>query len=56
MQVFGLSDLAVDGRDLMNAGVPQGPPVGAALRACLQAVVDGEVPNERDALCTYATR
>ena len=56
MQVFGLSDLAVDGRDLMDVGVPQGPPVGAALRACLQAVVDGEVPNERDALCAYATR
>ncbi len=56
MQVFGLSDLAVDGRDLMNAGVPSGPPVGAALRACLQAVVDGEIPNERDALCAYATR
>lgn len=56
MQVFGLPDLAVDGRDLMDVGVPQGPPVGAALRACLQAVVDGEVPNERDALCAYATR
>ena len=56
MQVFGLGDLAVDGRALMDAGVPQGPQVGAALRTCLQGVVDGEVPNERAALLAYAAR
>ncbi len=56
MQVFGIGDLAVDGRDLMDAGVPQGPQVGQALRSCLQAVVDGELANEREALLAHALR
>ena len=56
MKVFGMRDLAVDGHDLMAAGVEAGPAVGEALRACLQAVVDGEVANERGALLDYATR
>ncbi len=56
MKVFGMRDLAVDGHDLMAAGVEAGPAVGKALRACLQAVVDGELENERAALIAYATR
>ncbi len=54
MQVFGLHDLAVDGRDLMDVGLSEGPRLGEVLRACLQAVVDGEVDNERAALLAYA--
>lgn len=52
--VFGAKDLAIGGADLIELGIPQGPQVGEALQALLQAVVDEEVPNERDALIEHA--
>ena len=50
VHVFGIEDLAVDGRDVMAAGVEQGPAVGETLRALLDAVVAGEVENDRESL------
>lgn len=41
--------LAIDGDDLIAAGVPEGPEVGARLRATLAAVLDGEVAPTREA-------
>lgn len=41
--------LEVDGDDLLAAGVPRGPEVGARLRATLDAVLNGEVAPERSA-------
>ena len=41
---FTLKDLAVNGRDLMAAGL-QGRAVGEALQMLLEAVMDGKVPN-----------
>ena len=52
--VFGLKDLAVNGRDLMTLGVEQGPALGVMLQKLLDAVVDGDVPNEHDALIMCA--
>lgn len=49
-QCFSLKDLAVDGRDLLAAGVPPGPQVGRTLDGLLERVLSGELPNERDAL------
>lgn len=49
-QCFSLKDLAVDGRDVMAAGVPAGPLVGQRLEALLNAVISGELPNDRSAL------
>ena len=46
---FTLKDLAVNGRDLMAAGL-KGKAVGEALQALLEAVMDGRVPNEKEAL------
>ena len=43
-------DLAVDGKDLMDVGIPEGPRIGAALSRLLDQVIDGELPNEREAL------
>jgi tRNA nucleotidyltransferase (CCA-adding enzyme) len=40
--------LAIDGDDLVEAGVPEGPAVGAGLRAALAAKLDGAVSG-RDA-------
>lgn len=39
--------LEIDGQDLLSAGVPEGPAVGAGLRAALDAKLDGQV-NGRD--------
>ena len=46
---FSLKDLAVNGRDLTALGL-RGPEVGAALQSLLEAVMDGQVPNEKEAL------
>lgn len=54
VRVFGKRDLAVNGRDLLELGIPQGPGIGRVLDALLEAVVDGELPNERAALLECA--
>lgn len=46
---FTLKDLAVNGRDLLAAGL-KGKAVGEALQLLLEAVMDGKVPNEKAAL------
>jgi tRNA nucleotidyltransferase (CCA-adding enzyme) len=46
--------LAVNGRDLIEAGIPPGAAVGEVLRALLEAVIEGRAPNERAALLTQA--
>ena len=51
---FRLRDLAVNGGDLLRAGVPEGAAVGEILRALLAAVVDGKCPNSRAELLSYA--
>ena len=49
-QCFSLKDLAVNGRDVIAAGVAPGPRVGQILDGLLEQVLRGEVPNERDVL------
>ena len=45
-----VSQLAVNGRDLMAAGVPAGPGIRKVLEALLDGVIREEYPNERQAL------
>ena len=45
-----VSQLAVNGRDLMAAGVPTGPGIRKVLEALLDGVIREEYPNERQAL------
>ena len=52
---FTLKDLAVNGRDLTAMGL-KGKAVGESLQALLEAVMDGIVPNEREALLAYLRR
>ena len=42
--------LHVNGADALAAGIPPGPAVGRALRALLERVMDGALPNERGPL------
>ena len=48
-----VGNLAVGGRELMAAGIPEGPLVGLALDAALDAVVEERVANEPDALLAF---
>ncbi|MFR7754314.1 MAG: hypothetical protein ACLU0T_01240 [Bacteroidales bacterium] len=52
--VFGIKDLAVNGSDLIELGMEPGPSIGNVLQTLLEAVVDGDVPNEREALIACA--
>ncbi|MBN1282232.1 MAG: HD domain-containing protein [Proteobacteria bacterium] len=51
---FGPKDLAVDGHDLMAAGVPRGPTLGAILAALVDKVLDEPALNTRDELLALA--
>ena len=51
-----VSQLAVNGRDLMAAGVRPGPGLRQVLNALLEAVITGQTPNERDALLAAAAQ
>ena len=46
---FSLKDLAVDGHDLIALGY-SGRDIGLHLNALLEQVVDGTLPNEKEAL------
>ena len=51
---YRISDLAVDGNDLLEIGIPQGPKIGDTLSWLLEEVMDGDLENERDALLARA--
>ena len=49
-----VSQLAVNGRDLMAAGIPAGPGLRRTLEVLLDAVIRGQLPNERQRLLDAA--
>ena len=52
-QCLTLKGLAVNGRDVIAAGVAPGPQVGRMLNALLDQVLSGQIPNEREALLKF---
>ena len=44
---LSVGDLAIDGRDVVAAGIPEGPDVGLVLRAVLDRVLSGKLPNKK---------
>lgn len=50
---FGIRDLAISGRDLIDVGIPVGTEIGIVLQEVFDAVVDGELENERYVLIRY---
>ena len=52
-ECFSLKDLAVNGTDMTSIGLA-GRDIGRALNACLTAVMEEKLPNERAALLEYA--
>jgi len=53
-QCFSLQDLAVNGRDLLEIGIPEGAAVGQILNQLLDLVIDESVENEREVLLKIA--
>lgn len=51
-----VSQLAVNGRDLMAAGVRPGPGLRQVLNALLEIVITEQTPNEKDALLAAAAQ
>lgn len=49
-QCLTLKDLAVDGRDVIAAGIAPGPEVGRVLEGLLERVLSGETANEQKIL------
>ena len=54
MDCVSLSDLTVNGDDLLALGFKEGKSVGEMLSELLSLVIDDELPNEKDALLAYA--
>ena len=50
---YTLKMLAINGGDLIRAGVKPGPELGQLLNAALDAVIEDNVPNEREALLAH---
>lgn len=49
-QCFSLRDLALKGEDLILAGMPKGPKIGAALNLLLDMVIDETAENDKKVL------
>ena len=48
--------LAINGRDLMALGMTPGPEIGQLLRQMLDAVIEGDLRNDRDILVEFAQK
>lgn len=53
-ECYSLRQLAVNGSDLLHIGVSSGITIGQTLDKLLDLVIEGELPNEKDALLAYA--
>jgi len=53
---FSVSDLDINGFDVMECGVPKGPDVGIILGSIFEMVINGEIENRRGGLINYVKR
>jgi copper chaperone CopZ len=51
---LAMADLAIDGADLLELGVPAGPAIGATLRRLLDVVIEDPSRNQREVLLELA--
>ena len=54
--VFSLKQLAVNGNDLQQLGVPKGERIGELLHLLLALVIEDELPNDRERLLAEAKK
>lgn len=55
-QCFSLSQLAVNGHDIVKAGVTEGKRVGELLKKTMDLVIEEELPNDREVLLDFLAR
>lgn len=53
-ECFSLKDLNLNGRDLLDLGIPQGPIYKVILQTLLEAVINGYVSNDKTSLSSLA--
>lgn len=53
---FEVKTLAINGRDLIEAGIPQGPSLGAVLERLVEKVIDDQSLNTKDRLLELAVQ
>ena len=53
-ECFKLEDLAINGKELIDLGIPQGEKVGVILNQLLTLVISGEIKNEKVMLLKHA--
>lgn len=53
---YEISNLAVNGRDLLEAGYPPNATIGTTLQTLLRLVIDGTLENRRDCLLAYCRK
>ncbi|MDR0491016.1 MAG: HD domain-containing protein [Oscillospiraceae bacterium] len=53
-QCFSLKDMAVDGKDLIASGIPEGAEIGKILNRLLDMILDEQIGNEKTALLEAA--
>ena len=53
-QPMSLKDLAINGQDLMDEGIPKGPEIGRILNQLLEMVIDYPTLNDRETLLKQA--
>ncbi len=51
-----IADLALDGSDLISAGIPEGPAIGETLRRLLSRVVEEPALNDRETLLSMVVK
>ena len=51
-----IAQLAVNGRDLMAAGIPAGPALRSTLEQLLEQVIREQLPNEKESLLAAAVQ
>lgn len=52
-ECFTLKDLAINGKDLLALGIPEGKQIGEILNVLLNMVIDDEIENNKDKLLNF---
>ena len=52
-QCYSLKTLAINGQDLIDAGMPKGKNIGILLNKVLNEVIEGNIDNKKDILLQY---
>ena len=55
-QCFKLKDMQLNGKDVLELGVPEGKRVGEILQSLLDRIIAGELENDRDVLMREAVK